>query len=59
METILRTYHTSKDISDKNLSIQLFKKSKSEAINKPELVFEKLEFVYLFLNFTESIFLGS
>ena len=30
METILRTYHTSKDISDKNLSIQLFKKSKSE-----------------------------
>jgi len=30
METILRTYYTSKNISDKNLSIQLFKRSRLE-----------------------------
>tara|TARA_B110001454_G_scaffold45503_1_gene44612 strand:- start:4915 stop:6312 length:1398 start_codon:yes stop_codon:yes gene_type:complete len=30
METILRTYYTSKNISDENLSIQLFKKSRIE-----------------------------
>ena len=30
METILRTYYTSKKISDKNLSIQLFKRSRNK-----------------------------
>ncbi|MAZ61124.1 MAG: L-seryl-tRNA(Sec) selenium transferase [Candidatus Marinimicrobia bacterium] len=30
METVLRTYYTSKKISDKNLSIQLFKRSRNK-----------------------------
>ena len=38
METILRTYYTSKNIADSNLSIKLFKRSKKDLI----LIFNKI-----------------
>ena len=39
METILRTYYTSKKISDKNLSIQLFKRSRKKLkINASKII---------------------
>ena len=42
METILRTYYTSKNISKNNLSIQLFKKSRLELRNNAKKIVSSL-----------------
>jgi len=42
METILRTYYTSKNISKNNLSIQLFKKSRLELRKNAEKIISLL-----------------
>ncbi len=42
METILRTYHTSKNIADSNLTISLFKRTSKELLNIGNKILKKI-----------------